>query len=148
MVRRTTFVPFRRFLGDVRQKFMQSISAAPWYWVTIFAMLCMRAVPLLWHVSMFVGLIGRSGFSSFCVSSFVFYWWFSMFFLVRNSLYCNSQLMEYVRVTVNVRVPAGGRVTSSSARNRARRFPIECVVSSSRFDLQQHAQQTSDPYPI
>jgi hypothetical protein len=28
-VRRTTFVPFRRFLGDVRREFMQRPSAAP-----------------------------------------------------------------------------------------------------------------------
>jgi hypothetical protein len=65
-VRRTTFVPFRRFLGDVRLEFMQHLVLLFMVlWVPISATLCMRVVLTLWHAFfMFLGL------SFFLFSSF------------------------------------------------------------------------------
>jgi hypothetical protein len=37
-------------------------------WVPIFAMLCRKAVPMLWHVSLFLGLCGLWGFFLFTLS--------------------------------------------------------------------------------
>jgi hypothetical protein len=61
-VRRSTYVPFllnsRQFLGDMRREFMPRLYAAfhMVLWVAISAMLCKRAVPMLWHAFMFFGL--------------------------------------------------------------------------------------------
>jgi hypothetical protein len=56
VVRRYTYVLFRRFLGDVRrvQRFLLVLMAL---WVPILATLCKRAVLMLWHAVMFLGLI-------------------------------------------------------------------------------------------
>jgi hypothetical protein len=51
--RRTTSIPFRRFLGDVRREFLLLFMVL---WVSISATLCMRAVLILWHALMFLGL--------------------------------------------------------------------------------------------
>jgi hypothetical protein len=53
-VRRTTCVPFRRFLGDVRREFMQRLFMV--LWVHVSATLCWRAVLTLWHAFVFLGL--------------------------------------------------------------------------------------------
>jgi hypothetical protein len=54
-LRRIIFVPFRRFLGDVRREFMQRLFMV--LWVPISATLyCMRAGLTLWHGFMFLGL--------------------------------------------------------------------------------------------
>jgi hypothetical protein len=55
---RSTYVPFRRLSGDVRREFLQRLYAALFMvlWVHIFAMLCMRAVLMLWHAFLFLGL--------------------------------------------------------------------------------------------
>jgi hypothetical protein len=68
-VRRTTYVPFRRFWGDVRREFMQRLSAALHgtlsafchsfccsSWVPISTTLCGRAVLMLWYAFLFLGL--------------------------------------------------------------------------------------------
>jgi hypothetical protein len=63
-VRRYAYVPFRRFYwGDVlRREFLQRLFVA--LHGTIFVMLCKRAVPKLWHASLFLGLRPVWGFSS------------------------------------------------------------------------------------
>jgi hypothetical protein len=47
--RSTTYVPFRRCLGDVRREFICNVSPVLFMvlWIPVFAMLCMRAVPML-----------------------------------------------------------------------------------------------------
>jgi hypothetical protein len=56
-VRRSTFVSFRRFGGDVRRKLLQRLLLLFMVlWVPTFAMLCKRAVLMLWHVSLLRGL--------------------------------------------------------------------------------------------
>jgi hypothetical protein len=56
-VRRSTYVPFRRFLGDVRREFMQRLPAAHHgTLVPISATLFRRAMLVLWHAFLFLGL--------------------------------------------------------------------------------------------
>jgi hypothetical protein len=59
-VRRSTSVPFRRFLGDVRREYVNSCNAFLLLfmalWVLISATLVRRAVLVLWHAFMFLGL--------------------------------------------------------------------------------------------
>jgi hypothetical protein len=54
----TTYVPFRRFLGYGRRKFMQCLCAAlhMLHWVPISVTLCKRAVLMLWHAFLLLGL--------------------------------------------------------------------------------------------
>jgi hypothetical protein len=54
-VRQSTYVPFRRFWGDVRREFMQRLSMVFFMvlWVPIFATLCRRAVLMLWRAFLF-----------------------------------------------------------------------------------------------
>jgi hypothetical protein len=56
-VRRTTYVPFRRFWGMCGESscnvFLLSFMVL---WVPISMMLCMRAVLMLWHAFLFLGL--------------------------------------------------------------------------------------------
>jgi hypothetical protein len=74
-VRRSTYVPFRRFLGDVRREFIQLFMAL---WVPFSATLFRRAVMTLWRAFMFLGL-------KFLIPSFLlFAWWPPLLFLVRN----------------------------------------------------------------
>jgi hypothetical protein len=56
-VRRATYVPFRRFLGDVRQELIQRPSL-PLHGILdpIFATFCRRAVPMLRHAFLFLML--------------------------------------------------------------------------------------------
>jgi hypothetical protein len=53
-VRRTTYVSFQRFGGDVWREFMQRLFAA--FHGTISATLRRRAVLTLWHAFVFLGL--------------------------------------------------------------------------------------------
>jgi hypothetical protein len=56
-VRRTTSIPFRRFLGGVRREFMQRLYATLLgTMVPNSATLCKRAMLTLWHAFMFLGL--------------------------------------------------------------------------------------------
>jgi hypothetical protein len=60
-VRRSTFVPFRRFWGDVRRDFMQRLSAALHgtlgsYLRDAFQEGSRFFVPMLWHAFLFLGL--------------------------------------------------------------------------------------------
>jgi hypothetical protein len=55
-VRRSTYVPFRRFLGDVRREFMQCMLLFMALWVPISATLFRMAVLMLWHTFLFLGL--------------------------------------------------------------------------------------------
>jgi hypothetical protein len=66
-VRRSTYVPFRRFFGDVRREFMQRLSVAliMMLWAPQSATLCRRAVLMLWHAFLFLGLM-LFPLSSFC----------------------------------------------------------------------------------
>jgi hypothetical protein len=56
LVRRSTYVPLRRFLGDVRCKFMPNFL---WFFMTrsvpILVMPCKRVVQLLLHASLLRG---------------------------------------------------------------------------------------------
>jgi hypothetical protein len=76
-VRRTTYVPFRRFWGmcDVNScnVFLLLFMVL---WIPISAMLCRRAVLTLWHAFLFLGL-------RFLPFFFVFAWWPPLLFLVR-----------------------------------------------------------------
>jgi hypothetical protein len=57
VVRRTTYVPFRRFLGDVRREFMQRfLMLFILLWDPVSATLCRRAVQIFWHAFLFLGL--------------------------------------------------------------------------------------------
>jgi hypothetical protein len=79
--RRKTYVPFRRIWGDVRREFMQRLFAALGGTLGsfrgTFVMLCRRAMLMLWHAFLFLGL---RFFSSFLL----FAWWLMLLFLVRN----------------------------------------------------------------
>jgi hypothetical protein len=59
-VRRFTYVPFRRFLGDVLSEFMQRLSFALHGTLGSYhrrtARLFMRAMLMLWHAVLFLGL--------------------------------------------------------------------------------------------
>jgi hypothetical protein len=56
--RRSTYVPFRRFWGDVRREFMQRLSPALHGTLgSIFATLCRRAMLMLWEAFQFLGLV-------------------------------------------------------------------------------------------
>jgi hypothetical protein len=67
-VRRSTYVPFRWFLGGVRHCGENSCNVFlvlfMVIWILILAMLCKRAVLMLWHAFLFLGL-RHVGFSSF-----------------------------------------------------------------------------------
>jgi hypothetical protein len=80
-VRRSTYVPFRRFLGDVRREFMQGL--LPTLYGTTGSYLRDASqegnVDTVWYAFMFLGL-RLVGFFLF----FPFYWMFSLLFLVRN----------------------------------------------------------------
>jgi hypothetical protein len=57
-VRRTTYFPFLRFLGDVRRELMQRVFAALHGTLGsyISATFCMKAVLILWHAFLLFGL--------------------------------------------------------------------------------------------
>jgi hypothetical protein len=80
-VRRTTYVPFRRFLGDVRREFMQRLFAA--LHGTLGSYLrdgFRRAVLTLWHAFLFLGL-------TFSPSFLLLAWWPPLlYFLVINGI--------------------------------------------------------------
>jgi uncharacterized membrane protein len=70
-VRRTTFVPFRRLWGMCGESscnvFMLLFVVL---WVPISAMLCRRAVLMLWHGFLFLGLRFFPLFFSFCLVAY------------------------------------------------------------------------------
>jgi hypothetical protein len=71
-VRRATYIPFRGFLGENSCNVFLLLFMV--LWLTIAAMLCRRAVLMLWHAFLFHGLRFFSFFSSFClVLSAAFY---------------------------------------------------------------------------
>jgi hypothetical protein len=74
-VRRSTYVPFRRFSGDVRVCDVNSCNVfLPLFmslWVPISATLFKRAVLTLWHAFLFLKL-----------------WVFPLFFFLLDGLYC------------------------------------------------------------
>jgi hypothetical protein len=78
-VRRATFVPFRRILGDVRREFMQRLSAALHGTLGSYLRDAFRegSVDAVACLPEFLGLIG---FSSFLLVA----WWPPLLFLVRN----------------------------------------------------------------
>jgi hypothetical protein len=55
-VRRTASVPFLRFWADVRREFLQCLLLFMVLWVPISATLCKRAMLMLWHAFMLLGL--------------------------------------------------------------------------------------------
>jgi hypothetical protein len=59
-------------------------------WIPISATLCMRAVLMLWHAFMFLGLRHVGFFPSFIL----FAWWFSLPFLPRTLFGTGSSIMK------------------------------------------------------
>jgi hypothetical protein len=55
-IRRSTSVPFRRFLGDARREFMQRLSATLHGTLGSYLHDARRAVLVLWHAFVFLGL--------------------------------------------------------------------------------------------
>jgi hypothetical protein len=73
-VRRATYVPFRCFLGMCGEKSCNVLMMLFMVlWVPIFATLCRRAVLMLWHAFLFVGLRFFPPFYFCCVISTAFF---------------------------------------------------------------------------
>jgi hypothetical protein len=74
-LRRYTFVPFRRFLGNVWRDLSCNVSMPLFMvlWLLIFTRVCKRAVAMLWHASLLLGLRHVGGFLpifSFLIGAF------------------------------------------------------------------------------
>jgi hypothetical protein len=87
-LRRSTYVPFRRFGGMCGEN---SNNVSPLFfmviWVHVFSTLCKRAMLMLWHAFMFLGLrlVGVSPLCFFCLVVF-----FTAFLVKKNCLLWNS----------------------------------------------------------